>query len=270
VLNRRTLASAVALAVVATAAPAAHAQPRLPHLPTVTGFKPSLSALRANADQNALNWAGYVAHPPAGRKIVAVHSTFVVPAVDESTPGFAATWTGIGGYNTSDLIQAGIAENAPSAGFGYYAWYEILPASETLIANCTGDANCTVAPHDRIEIDITESKTKGRWVVSMVNATRAWRWSKAITYTSSYSSAEWIQEAPSVAGAQSTMPTMEDARFGSSNTFTIAGAKPQVIRAGSPTSVAMMDAGVVAEATPSPLRADGSSFTVCNYASSCP
>lgn len=44
-------------------------------------------------------------------------------------PGFAATWTGIGGYNTSDLIQAGTAEQSapsnPLLGDQYYAWYEL-------------------------------------------------------------------------------------------------------------------------------------------------
>src|SRR4051794_2236905 len=65
---------------------------------------------RANATEDSLNWSGYAVTAPAAQKITNVSSTFVVPAVNSTTPGFAATWTGIGGFNTSDLIQAGTAE----------------------------------------------------------------------------------------------------------------------------------------------------------------
>ncbi len=91
---------------------------------------------------SSLNWSGYAVTPGSG--ITAVDSTFTVPSAGLDPPGFAATWTGIGGYNTSDLIQAGIEEdsfpNNPLLGNQYQAWYEILPASETPISNCTGDA----------------------------------------------------------------------------------------------------------------------------------
>ena len=58
---------------------------------------------------DSLNWSGY-AVTPTGGGITAVSSTFTVPTAGLVPPGFAATWTGIGGYNTSDLIQAGTAE----------------------------------------------------------------------------------------------------------------------------------------------------------------
>ncbi|HEY3810520.1 MAG TPA: G1 family glutamic endopeptidase, partial [Acidimicrobiales bacterium] len=67
--------------------------------------------VRANSHQalplhggtvDSLNWSGY-AVTPSGGGITAVSSTFTVPAAGLVPPGFAATWTGIGGYNTTDL-----------------------------------------------------------------------------------------------------------------------------------------------------------------------
>src|ERR1700722_7520503 len=95
---------------------------------------------------DSLNWSGY-AVTPTSDGLTAVSSTFVVPSAGLVPPGFASTWTGIGGYNTSDLIQAAPSEDsAPTnaiLGAQYNAWYELLPASETPISNCTGDSSCT-------------------------------------------------------------------------------------------------------------------------------
>ncbi|HVU60458.1 MAG TPA: G1 family glutamic endopeptidase, partial [Mycobacteriales bacterium] len=103
----------------------------------------------------SLNWAGYAVTPASGG-ITAVNSTFTVPSVSLLPPGFAATWTGIGGYNTSDLVQAGVSEmtlpDNPLLGPQYGAWYEILPAAETPIDNCTGDPACTVKPGDKVSV----------------------------------------------------------------------------------------------------------------------
>jgi hypothetical protein len=60
--------------------------------------------------------------------------------VPPSTTRFGVAWTGIGGYTSQDLIQVGTSEDALQ---GYYAWYEILPASETLLTYCSGDSACT-------------------------------------------------------------------------------------------------------------------------------
>ncbi len=222
----------------------------------------------AKASVQSLNWSGYAVTAPAGHKITGVHSTFTVPAVRNITPGFAATWTGIGGYNTSDLIQAGVSENSPSALLGYNAWYEILPASETPVSGCSGDASCTVVPGDQMTVSITQQGT-GTWAISIIDSGK-WTFSKTLTYTSTYSSAEWILEAPTLVAAQTTLPLMDDTHFGSGDTYQLDGGGSQVISAGSPVTIDMSVGGIVPEATPSPLRSDGSSFTVCAYAATCP
>jgi hypothetical protein len=182
---------------------------------------------------DSLNWSGY-AVTPTNDGITAVSSTFVVPSAGLVPPGFAASWTGIGGYNSSDLIQAGVSENSlPSnslLGPQYDAWYELLPASETEISGCTGDANCTVSPGDP------------------------------------ESSGEWILEAPTV-GVQTLLANVGTAEFGPTSTYTQNGTT-HTIAQGDPTQIDLSP-GLVNEATPSALASDGQSFNVCAYAQSC-
>jgi hypothetical protein len=217
---------------------------------------------------SSLNWAGYAVTPGSG--VTEVSSTFTVPASGALPPGFSATWAGIGGYNTSDLIQAGVGEQSvpsnPVLGPQYYAWYEILPASETPISGCTGDSNCTVAPGDSISVDIKNTRGSS-WSIAMSDAGK-WTYAQTLTYASSESSAEWIQEAPTLVALQTVPAPVGTVHFGPTSTYT-AGGVTQTIGAGNPTLI-NESAGVVNEATTSPLAADGQSFDVCVYAQSCP
>jgi hypothetical protein len=216
---------------------------------------------------SSLNWSGY-AVTPTGNGITAVNSTFVVPSAGLLPPGFAATWAGIGGYNTGDLIQAGTAEGSlpsnPLLGPQYYAWYELLPAGETQLTNCSGDATCRVTPGDHITVTIRQV-SGNTWNLAMADAGH-WTWSKNVTYASSGSSAEWILEAPTVV-AQMLLAPVGRVAFGPTSTFTVGGAT-HTIAQGDPTQIALSP-GVINEATPSPLAADGQSFNDCAYAQTC-
>jgi hypothetical protein len=218
----------------------------------------------------SLNWSGYAVNPGGG--VTAVSSTFTVPAAGLIPPGFAATWTGIGGYNTQDLIQAGTAENSlsdnPVTGPQYYAWYEILPASETPITGCSGDANCTVKPGDQISVTISNAGGN-TWNIAMSDAGH-WTYSKQLSYASSESSAEWILEAPTV-GAQTLLANTGTTHFGPTSTYTQAGTT-HTIAAGNPTQIDLSPSpiGGINEATPSALASDGQSFNDCAYQQSCP
>jgi hypothetical protein len=217
---------------------------------------------------DSLNWAGYAV---TGSGITAVDSVFTVPSAAALPPGFSATWAGIGGYNTTDLIQAGVSEEDPTTstvlGPQYYAWYEILPAAETQITGCTGDAACTVTPGDTVTVDIHNVGTN-LWSVSLTDAGH-WSWSQNISYASSESSAEWIQEAPSLAGVQTIPAAVGTVNFGPTSTYTQGGATSP-ISAGNPILINESPIGVVNEATTSPLSSSGESFNVCVYAQSCP
>lgn len=217
---------------------------------------------------DSLNWSGY-AVTPSPADITAVSSTFTVPAAGLVPPGFAATWTGIGGYNTSDLIQAGTAEQSapdnPVLGPQYYAWYELLPAGETQLTNCTSDPNCTVTPGDNVTVNINRV-SPNTWHIAMSDAGH-WSWSKDVTYGSSLSSAEWILEAPTLV-AQTLLAPVGTTHFGPTSTYT-AGGVTHTIAEGDPTQI-FLSPGVVNEATPSALAADGQSFNDCAYAQTCP
>ncbi len=223
---------------------------------------------RHGGTADSLNWSGY-AVTPTGGGVTAVTSTFTVPSAGLAPPGFAATWTGIGGYNTSDLIQAGAAEQSapdnPILGPQYYAWYELLPDSETQLTNCTGDANCTVTPGDNVTVNISQV-SGNTWSIAMTDAGK-WSWSKNVTYSSSESSAEWILEAPTLV-AQTVLAPVGTTHFGPTSTYTTGGTT-HTIAQGDPTEI-FLSPGVVNEATPSALAADGQSFNDCAYAQSCP
>lgn len=214
-----------------------------------------------NADTSSLNWSGYATVPGSG--ITGVTSTFTVPSVNPVPPGFAANWAGIGGYNSSDLIQAGTSEDELQ---GDYAWYEILPASETPITSgCSGDPTCTVNPGDVVTVDIHSVGTN-LWSVSLTDAGH-WSWQQNVPYTSTESSAEWIFEAPTV-GVQTIPANTGVNHFGPTSTFTDASGT-HTIAQGNPVSIAMGPGLLVNEATPSALASDGQSFNVCAYAQTC-
>ena len=216
-----------------------------------------------NATTSSLNWSGYATVPGSG--ITGVKSTFRVPSAGLVPPGFSSNWTGIGGYSSSDLIQAGTAES--SVGFiteQYHAWYEILPDSETPLTNCSGDSACTVNPGDVMTVDIHQVGTN-LWSISMVDAGH-WTWQQNINYVSTKSSAEWIFEAPTLVVQTSPANTGTN-YFGPTSTFTDASGT-HTIAQGSPVSIAM-GPGLVNEATPSALAPNGQSFNVCAYAQSC-
>jgi len=213
-----------------------------------------------NATTSSLNWSGYAT---TGSGISAVKSTFTVPSVSPVPPGFAANWAGIGGYSSQDLIQAGTSEDELE---GNYAWYEILPASETQLTNCTGDANCTVNAGDVVTVDIHSVGTN-LWSVSLTDAGH-WSWQQNISYTSTESSAEWIFEAPTV-GVQTIPANTGTNKFGPTSTYTD-GSGTHTIAQGNPVTIDMGPGIGVNEATPSGLGADGQSFNVCAYQQSCP
>jgi hypothetical protein len=263
-LSRRVAGvAAAAVGIMSFSAPASASMVHSTLVPTPGSLLP-----RHGGTADSLNWAGYAV---TGSGITAVDSVFKVPAAGAVPPGFSATWAGIGGYNTTDLIQAGVSEEDPVTstvlGPQYNAWYEILPAAETPISGCSGDAACTVTPGDTVTVDIHNVGTN-LWSVSLTDAGH-WSWSQNISYASSESSAEWIQEAPSLGGVQTIPANVGTVNFGPTSTYTQGGAT-NPISAGNPTLINESAIGIVNEATTSALGANGESFNVCVYAQSCP
>jgi hypothetical protein len=217
---------------------------------------------------DSVNWAGYAVTPGSG--VTGVDSTFTVPSAGALPPGFSATWAGIGGYSSSDLIQAGVSEQSfpsnPLLGDQYAAWYEVLPTAETPISGCSGEPDCTVNPGDVVTVDI-QNVSGDTWSVSLVDQGH-WTYDTTLTYDSSESSAEWIQEAPTLVAVQTLPAAVGDVSFGPTSTYTVGGTA-QAIVDGDPTLIDESPVGIVNEATTSGLASNGQSFDVCVYAQTC-
>jgi len=211
------------------------------------------------------NWAGYVV---PGSGITSVTGNWTVPPAGTLPPGVSSTWVGIGGYSTSDLIQAGTQQMSPPfdsviTGGSYSAWIEMLPANPVYITGCTGDANCTVAPGDHMAVTITNTSGT-QWSISIKDGSK-WTYSSNQTYTSTHTSAEWIHEAPSLAGAVPVPVGGSGAvTFDGTNTFTTASGTSGI---GQGANVAVEALPV--ETTTSALDTDGDGFNVCTYALTC-
>src|SRR2546427_673186 len=80
--------------------------------------------------------------------------------------GAAATWVGIGGVNTGDLIQAGTQQTVSgSASTQYQAWVETLPQASHPVP-------LTVSPGDSVSVSVSQSpQAQDQWQVAFTNNT---------------------------------------------------------------------------------------------------
>jgi hypothetical protein len=284
--NRLAKAALALTGVTALAVGAAEmagaASPPVPAPSTHAAASAGGPLIRSNGQENlpvhggsvsSSNWSGYAVTPSTGN-VTAVSSTFTVPTAGLILPGFSATWTGIGGYFSSDLIQAGIAEESiptnPLLGDQYYAWYELLPGAEVQLTGCTGDSSCAVSPGDVVSVNISQTAADV-WSIEVTD-TGHWSWTTTdVPYASTHSSAEWILEATTIDGLPSLIAGDGTASFGPTSTYTVGSGSPQTIASGDPTQIDLTTPEVptVNLATPSALAPDGQSFDVCVYAESC-
>jgi hypothetical protein len=205
----------------------------------------------ADASTLSENWAGYAA---TGGQFTAVSGSWTVPNVGTTTsPAADATWVGIGGVRTNDLIQAGTDAIVDQGGVSYDAWIEMLPQASQIVP-------LTVHAGDQVSVSI-EQQTPGSWQIVIKNLTSDQTYQTTVLYQSSLSSADWIEESPA-AGRRQLLP-LDD--FGSVS-FTSAtavenGQQRSIDQAGGRAITMQIVSGQPLAQT-STLGADGSSFTV--------
>ncbi|MBV9545504.1 MAG: flippase-like domain-containing protein [Chloroflexi bacterium] len=198
------------------------------------------------------NWSGYAA---TGGTYTAVSGTWTVPDYSAgSSGGVDATWVGIGGVSSRDLIQAGTQQASSGSGqTQYQAWIEMLPAASHPVP-------LAVRPGDSVSVSIDEQNT-GTWQISFTNNTTGQTYQTSVQYTSTNSSAEWIEEAPS-AGRGGILPLDN---FGSVN-FTAGSAvkdgQSVSIASSGARAITLIGANQQPLAVPSAIGSDGSSFSV--------
>lgn len=136
------------------------------------------------------NWSGYYV---TGGPFTSVTGTFNVPSLAASSHNTdTAEWVGIDGAvdGNMSLIQAGVEEryDATSNAVRFFAWWEILPDSETLTP-------LTVQAGDEVTVTISES-SPGVWQISLRDDTTGQGYATDQSYNGSGTTAEWIVEAP--------------------------------------------------------------------------
>jgi len=198
------------------------------------------------------NWAGYAA--TGGRYTAVSRAWKLVPPSGATTAGESSTWVGIGGFESDDLIQAGTEERTSSSGkLDFNAWIEMLPDPPHTVP-------LVVGANDTVTVAITE-QSPNRWQVVLTNTTSGKDYRQTLEYTSSHSSAEWIEEAPSTARGR-VLPLDNFGTVTGSGASTVKDGKSQTIAAAGGIPITMVSARDVALAVPSSLAPAGDSFSV--------
>jgi peptidase A4-like protein len=208
----------------------------------------------ATVGSTSRNWSGYVA---SGGTFTAVSATWTVPTVAASTSRANAradaTWVGIGGATTTDLVQAGTQATVENGVVQYSAWVETLPQP-------SNDIPLVVNAGDTVTVSLTR-ETAGSWSITIQNATSGGVYNGTVAYASSASSAEWIEEAPTAGKTVVVLDSFGAVQF--TNASAVKDGRTLTPAAAGATAVTMVNnkSGVTL-ATPSALGSDGASFAV--------
>lgn len=199
------------------------------------------------------NWSGYAA---TSGTYTAVSGTWTVPQFNPTDTNFGidATWVGIGGVRSRDLIQAGTQQTVNGNGSSQYeAWVEMLPRASRPVP-------LIVHAGDSVSVSIAE-QSADNWLISFVNNTTGQTYQQTVQYASTHSSAEWVEEAPS-GGRGGLLPLSNFGTVDFSNGTTVKNGNTVTIADAGARAITMVGGNEVALAVPSPLAADGASFSV--------
>ncbi|MFI5267411.1 MAG: G1 family glutamic endopeptidase [Chloroflexota bacterium] len=199
------------------------------------------------------NWSGYAAN---GGKFTSVSGTWTVPQPSANTGslGADAAWVGIGGENSRDLIQAGTEETVLASGTIHYdAWIEMLPQYSHPIP-------LAVHPGDSVTVSISQQPDSS-WKISFKNNTTTNTYDRTVQYSSSLSSAEWIEEAPS-GGRGGVMPLDNFGNISFSSASAVKDGQTVNLSQAGAQPITMINGNDQPLVTPAAIAADGSSFTL--------
>lgn len=137
------------------------------------------------------NWSGYFR---SSCNFTAISAKWTVPTpttTSTTDTTFDAAWIGIGGVSSDDLIQVGTEETVDTDGtINAAVFYELLPDVPHY------PFSVTVQPGDHMSASLSETAAN-LWAITITNLTTGRTFTKTVAYTSSHSSAEWIEEDPS-------------------------------------------------------------------------
>lgn len=254
-MRRRSLTLGIAMlagaaSMIVTSPPAVSAAGAVAHHPRVAARVPSGSS--SSAGWASSNWSGYA----ITGSFTSITGSWTVPTVSPSRgSAYSSAWIGIDGFNNSNLIQTGIEADYYSGSAHYGAWWEILPAAETVIPSIT------VRPGDAMSASITKGSGSS-WTIFIKDTSSGQSFSTTQSYSGPGTSAEWIEEAPTVGGHVATLANYGAVTF---DPGTANGANPGLTTA---------DSGVMIQkgrqvSTPSDPDSDVDGYT-CAYGSKQP
>lgn len=211
------------------------------------------TAPETTTDYTSSNWSGYLASGESYSSISASWNA-TDPSGNGASTSADATWIGIGGVTTHDLIQVGTDNSvSPSGQISSSAFYELLPSEATQITTMV------VSPNDSISASIQEVGTN-EWTINITDSTSNTSFTTTVDYDSSLSSAEWIEEDPSNSSGQ----LIPFDNFGSvefrDGLTTVNGTSQNIIQSNAD-SVAMTNSSGQFLAAPSEIASDGADFT---------
>ena len=230
----------------------ADVQPTTQVISPGTGTTPNVTqpGTPASVTSSSSNWSGYAA---SGGTFTSVTATWTVPTVAATSTGADATWVGIGGLTSNDLIQAGTQAMVDGSGtVEYSSWIEMLPQSSRTVP-------LSVSAGDSVTVTLTQ-QSGNDWLIAMKNNTTGGTYNVTVQYRSSNTSAEWVQEAPSVGRGLISLDQFGTVQF--SRASAIRDGKAMSLTALSAKAITMINGQGQAIAQPSTVASEGSSFTV--------
>ncbi len=190
--------------------------------PRIGAGKPHGGGGSTSSGWSSTNWSGYALSSATNGTYHAISGQWVVPAVlagHGST--YSSSWIGIDGFNNSSLIQTGTEQDYSQGSAHYYAWWEILPAAETKIS----PSQYPVQPGDHMSANI-KNNGNGTWTITLADSTENWSFTTTQSYSGPGTSAEWIEEAPTIGGRVATLANYGQATF---NPGTVNGGNPALM-----------------------------------------
>lgn len=221
----------------------------------VSDLTPSTQESTSVMSYQSTNWAGYISTGGKFTSVSGTWTTSVPTATSTTVESGDGTWIGIGGITTSDLIQVGTENTiSPTGIVSTAAFYELLPANPRTITDVT------LTPGDTVAVSINET-SPSLWIITFTNVTTGQTFTTSVDYTSSYSSAEWIQEDPHYLG--DSLVLLDD--FGTvkfSNALTtVDGRNVSVVTSGA-SPITMIGQGGAKGHQVTPSDISGNTFTV--------
>lgn len=161
------------------------------HAPRIALKLPHNTSSSSSFGWASSNWSGYAI---TGGPYNSITGEWIVPKVQSTKKAtYSASWIGIDGFNNSNLIQTGTEQDYYNGSAHYQAWWEILPAPETVIPSMT------VQPGNLMSASI-QNLGNGQWSITIQDLTLNESFTTTQLYSGPGTSAEWIEEAPTVGG----------------------------------------------------------------------